>query len=136
MLLTRETTTTFGRLHPAERCVEFPLLLLDEHLAELEQKARSAQQTIGQMVRQALGLYLAGVRERCGTDDMWGDSHPDVPSDGVGALAVTLLLPMSRLAELEALAARRDTTASALIRRVVCSSLLGRSLDRPPINES
>jgi hypothetical protein len=136
MLLTRETQTTSGRLHPAERCVEFPLRLLDEHLAELEQQARSAQRTIGQMIRHALGIYLAGVRERCGTDGMWGDSQPDTPSDGPGVLAVTLLFPVSQLAELEALAARCDTTASALIRRVVCSSLLLRSPHQQPPNES
>ena len=46
MLPTHQTQTTFVPLHPAERCVEFPLLLLDEQLAELEQNAKSAQRTI------------------------------------------------------------------------------------------
>ena len=120
MLLTRETQTTFERLRPGEGCVEFPLRLHDEQLAELDHRARTAQRTIGQMIRQAIGLYLAGVRDRC--DGTWGDSPPDVPSDD--ALTVPLLLPFSRLAELESLAVQRDTTASALVRRVVCCFLL------------
>ena len=136
MLRTREAHKTFVRLHAAEACVEFPLLLLDEHLAELEQKARSAQRTIGQMIREALGLYLAGRRDRCGTDGMGGGTQPDPPSDDPGVLAVTLLLPVSRLAELEVVAARGGTTAGALIRRVVCSTLLGRTSARRPPEES
>ena len=78
------------------------------------------------MIRQAIGLYLDGVRDRYGAEGLGGDSQPDMPS-AAGTLAVTLLLPMSRVAELEALAAQRQTTASALIRRVICCSLLGRS---------
>jgi hypothetical protein len=120
MLSTRETQTTFGRLRPGERCVEFPLRLHDEQLSELNHRATTAQRTIGQMIRQAIGLYLAGVSDRC--DGAWYDSPLDVPFDD--ALTVLVLLPISRLAELEALAAQRDTTASALIRRVVCCFLL------------
>ncbi len=135
MLLTREPPTTFVPLHPAEGCVEFPLLLQDEELAELDQQARSAQRTIGQMIRQALGLYLAGVRDRCDAGG-GGDSQPDTPSDGPGVLAVTLLLPVSRLLELEAIAARGGTTAGALIRRVVWFSLHLRSPHQQPPNDS
>ena len=120
MLLIRKPQTTFGLPHPSEGCVEFPLQLLDEHFVELEQKARAAQRGIGQMLRRALGLYFAGVLDRDLADGMCGDSQPDLPPDGSGVLAVTLLLPISRLTELESLAARRDTTASALIRRVIC----------------
>ena len=60
----------------------------------------------------------------------------DTLSDGPGVLVVTLLLPTSRLAELEVLAARRDTTASTLIRRVVCCSLLRHPPGEQPPNET
>ena len=126
MLLTREPQTPFGQLHPAEGCAEFPLLLRDEHWAELQQKATTGQRTIGQMIRQALGHYLAEVRDRRDANDRLDDSQPD-RTDGHGVLTVMLQIPLSRLAELEALAAQRDTTASALIRHVVCFSFLSRS---------
>lgn len=130
MPLTCEPHAPLRRLLPGEGCVEFPLLLLDEHLIELEQKARSENRTIGQMIRQAIGRYVTGAVEPCGTDDKWADSQIDTPFDMSGALVVTLLLPVSRLEELKAIATQRDTTASALIRHVVCRFLLRRSSDQ------
>ncbi|HEV3439988.1 MAG TPA: hypothetical protein VG122_21655 [Gemmata sp.] len=127
MPLTSDRHAPLRRLLPGEGCVEFPLLLLDEHLTELEQKAMSEKRTIGQMIRQAIGQYVTRAAEPCGTDDKWADSQLDTPSDMSGSLVVTLLLPVSRLEELESIATQVDTTASALIRRVVCYSLLGRS---------
>jgi hypothetical protein len=135
-LVTQQPQTTFGRFHPSDACVEFPLLLLDEELAELEQSARFAQRTIGQMIRQALGLYLTAVRDQCNDEDGWGDFQPDAPFVGPDVLAVTLLLPASGLAELEAVAARRDAPASTLIRHVIYFALLGRSTRQSPPNES
>jgi hypothetical protein len=88
------------------------------------------------MIRQAIDLHLAGARERSDGHDLRDDSEPDMPSDGSGSIAVTLLFPVAQLAELEALAARRATATSALIRRIVCCSLLGRSPNQQPPNES
>jgi hypothetical protein len=133
--LTRDPLAAPAGLHPGVGCVEFPLHLLDDHLTELEQRARSEQLTVGQMIRRAVDLHLAGARERGDGSDT-GDTRPDMPPDGSGAIAVTLLFPAAQLAELEALAARRATPMSVLIRRIVHCSLLGRSPDRPPPNES
>jgi hypothetical protein len=135
MQLTRDPHAPTGPPHPAAGCVEFPLHLLDEHLTELERRAGSEKRTIGQMIRQAVERHLAGARETGDGHDSVGGFQLDVPPDGSGTIAVTLLLPVAQLAQLEALAARRATPTSALIRRIVCSSLLGRSPDRPP-NES
>ncbi|OWK39802.1 hypothetical protein FRUB_05692 [Fimbriiglobus ruber] len=88
------------------------------------------------MIREAIGLYLAGVRDRCSAEGLWANSEPDTPSDESDVHSVTLLLPVSRLAELDAHAASRDTTAGVLIRRLVCSSLLKRSAGERPPNES
>jgi hypothetical protein len=135
MIMTRETQKMVEPLHPAEGCVEFPLLLLDEQLAELEGEAKSAQRTIGQMIRQALGDYLAGASKECGAGGL-GAFQPELVLDGSRVLAVTLLLPGSRLAELEALADQFETTVSVLIRRAVCCCLLPLSPNQPPRNES
>jgi hypothetical protein len=118
MLLTRETHTKYPRLHPTEGCVDLPLFLLDGQLAALEQQARSEGRTIGETIRQAIRLYLAGGCNRCDSDCTWGDVRLDIPPDGSG-VEVTLLLPTSRLVELEALAVQRDTTTAALIRQAV-----------------
>lgn len=135
MLLTREPQTQFGQLHPAEGCAEVPLLLRDEHLAELQQQATSGQRTMGQLIRLALGHYLAEARDRCGADGRLDDDQLDL-TDGQGVLAVTLLLPLSRLAELDAIAVRSATTTSALIRRVVCSSLIRSQASQEPPKET
>ncbi len=134
-MLKNDTPISVARRHSQEGCVEFPLLLLDEQLAELERQATSEKRTIGQMIRQAIGLYLASKRDRCGTDRR-GDSLPDLPPDGAGVIAVTLLLPRSQLAELESLANQCETAVSVLIRRVVCCCLLPFSAGQPPQKES
>ena len=134
MLMTRGPLAAFGQRHPAEGCAEFPLLLLDEQWAELQQKARSRQRTIGQMIREALGRYLADEGDRGDAEGWHGDDHPDL-TDGHGVVAVTLLLPLSLLAALEALAARRASTTTAVIRRVVCATLIGCQSGRQLLNE-
>ena len=128
MLSTGDTQTKYG-VHPEAACAEIPVLFPDAELAVLEQKAAADGRTIGQMIRLAIGAYLAGGC-RCGADDRL-DAVPD--SSNVGE--IRLLVPTSRLAELQALAARRGTTTDALIRRVVCHSIIGCS-SRPASNES
>jgi hypothetical protein len=125
MLLFREPPTALGQRHSAEVCAEVDLLLLDKDLGELQQKATSGQRTIGQMIRLTLGHYLAAMRDRCDADGGQDDAQHDMLIEGSSIITLMLLLPLSRMAELESIAARCDTTASVLIRRVVCSSLIG-----------
>jgi len=120
-------------------CVEFPLLLLHEHLTELEHQAWSRKQTIGQMIRQAIGPALAGSRGRSDFGGDWSDFQPhptpDSP-DSPGVIAVTLLLTVSQFGELEALAFDFDTTTGALIRRVICCSILQIGRTQQSANEA
>jgi hypothetical protein len=134
MLLKNDTRAAVAPPHSAEECVEIPLLLLDGELAELVQRARSAQASVGQMIRQAIGVYIARARDRCDAVDMWGDSQPDASSDEAEALTVTLLLPSSRLVELEALSAQQLITTRTLIRHVVCFSIIGFSPIQSPLD--
>ncbi|WP_020465588.1 hypothetical protein [Singulisphaera acidiphila] len=124
MILTCDISTKFGRLHPSELCVELPLILLDGQLAALAQKARSEGRTIGQIIRLAIDLHIAGGCNRSDVHRILGGLRIDSPPDGFGIVEVTLLLPTSRLAELEALASQSDTTTGTLIRGMFCCSLL------------
>jgi hypothetical protein len=136
MLLKTDTQAAVARRHSQEGCVEFPLLLLDGDLAKLELIAKAEKRTIGQMIRETLGRYLAGACGECGAGGGWANSQPDLVPDGAGVLAVTLLLPRSQLAELESRANQCETAVSVLIRRVVCGCLLPLSPNQPPQNES
>ena len=122
--MARDTPTKVGQLYPSELCVELPLVLLDGQLAALAQKARTEGRTIGQIIRSAIGLHLAGGCNRCNADCVLGDLRVDSPPDGSGVVEVTLLLPTSRQAELEALASQSDTATGTLIRGMICCSLL------------
>ena len=124
MFLSEDIPTTFGRLQPPESCVDVPLVLLDQQLAALNQRAQSEGRTIGQMIRLAIGLHLA---HGCGCcESGWGLGNPRIesPPDCPGIFEVSLLLPSSRVGELEVLAFRCETTTASLIRRMVCCSLL------------
>ena len=127
MLLKNDTQMAFATPHSASNCVAVPLLLLEQQLAELEQKARSAQRTIGQMIRHALDVYLAGTRGHRNADGRWGDAQYDTLPDGPDALEVTLLMAGSQLAELKSHANQCETAVGVLIRNVVCTLHLERS---------
>mgnify|MGYP001797798024 CR=1 FL=1 len=100
------------------------MVLPDQQLAAMNQRARSEGRTIGQMLRLAIGLHLARGCRCCESDSGLGNPRIESPPDGPGIVEVSLLLPSSRVSELEVLAARRDTTTASLIRRMVSCSLL------------
>jgi hypothetical protein len=106
-----------------DACVVVPVPLLERQLAALEQKARSERRTIGQTIRVAIALFLAGDCDRCGADGRWGDSPLGAGADDLDVFEVALLLPAVLLAELVVRAAERATTPGELIRHIACCSL-------------
>ena len=124
MILIRDLPTNFGRLDPSDLCVELPLVLLDGQLEALAQEAGGKGRTIGQIIRMAIGLHVGGACNECNADCILGDLRSDSPPEGSGVVEVTLLLPFSRLTELEAIAFQSDTTSGTLIRGIICCLLL------------
>ena len=125
MIMIRDLPTSLAELDTSDSCVELPLVLLDGQLNALAQEAGAKGRTIGQFIRSAIGLHLAGGCNRCNADCIQGDLQLDSPPYGSGTVEATLLLPTSRLEELETLASQSDTTTGTLIRGMVCCSLLG-----------
>ena len=136
MFLTRDLQARFEGIHPAGACVELPLILLDGQLAALRQIAGSEWRTIGQLIRLTIAHHLTGRCNRCNSHCILGDLRTDSPLNGSGVVEVPLLLPTSRLAELETLAFQSDTTTATLIRGMVCCSLLECRPIQPPMGES
>jgi hypothetical protein len=107
---------------------------LDRQLAALERKAHAEGRTIGQTIRLAIALFVAGDCDRCAADGRWADSPLGATAGDSGVVEVALLLPLALLPELAARAARRDTALADLIRHVACCSLsppLGRVRQEP-----
>ena len=88
---------------------------------------------VGQMIRLAIGNYLACECNRCDYDCEWTCFRLGASPNESGGIVVRLLMPISRLAELEVLAIQRETTPAALVRYVVCGSLLLSSPIQPPM---
>ncbi len=124
MIMIRDIPTRLEELDTSDSCVELPLVLLDGQLNALAQEAGAKGRTIGEIIRRAIGLHLAGRCNRCNADCILGDLRIDSPPDGSGIVEVTLLLPRSRLAELETLASQSDTTTGTLIRGMLSCSLI------------
>jgi hypothetical protein len=124
MVMARIRQTKFRQRLPSEICVDLPLVLHNGQLAALAQRAGSEEQTIGQIIRSAINVHLAGHCERCHVDSDLRNIQIEASPDGSGIVEVMLLLTAARLAEVVAIARQRGTTSGTLVQRMVSCTLL------------
>jgi hypothetical protein len=137
MSWTDETPQRMEHRYSRDGCIVLPVPFLDRQLAALEQKGAAEGRTIGQTIRLAIGLFLAGNCDRCGANGGWGDSPLDMNSEAdLEVFEVALLVPVALLPELVARATQRETSLGELIRHVACCSLLDQSLISPMPGEA